>query len=191
MPKIINHPKYKEELLLKCFELFARRGFDSITLKEIASELGISPGSLYYYFPAKGTILEEMFILLTRRDVNAMLSLFEESDTYKEKILKIFDYVAGTESYFQNLLLLTIDYFRFNLPDECNEKLNRYFTYYRDGIGSIIGLPHALSSMMILFLNGLVYNRLICNNMVSFEEQSSSFRRMIELYVDDQNISIG
>ena len=42
MPKIVNHTEYREELLEKCFELFARSGFQSVTMREIGKKLGIS-----------------------------------------------------------------------------------------------------------------------------------------------------
>ena len=37
MPKIVNHTEYREELLGKCFELFARSGFQSLTMREIGT----------------------------------------------------------------------------------------------------------------------------------------------------------
>ena len=36
--------------------LFARRGFDAVSTKEIATEAGIAVGSLYYHFPSKDGI---------------------------------------------------------------------------------------------------------------------------------------
>lgn len=187
MPKIVDHAKYKEELLEKCFEIFARRGYGGITLRQIASELGISPGSLYHYFPAKSNILEEMFSLYTKRDIEAIITNFDAADSLEKKIDKVFSYVAGKESYFQNVLLLTIDYFRHNWDEAHEKKLNQFMINYRDGIGAIIGLPEALSSMMILFLNGLVYNRMIFTDMVSFEEQCTAFRIMLVKYMRKRN----
>jgi AcrR family transcriptional regulator len=52
MPKIVDHDQYRKELLSKCFDLFAEKGYGSITMRQIAEGLNVSTGTLYHYFPA-------------------------------------------------------------------------------------------------------------------------------------------
>ncbi|NJL79674.1 MAG: helix-turn-helix transcriptional regulator, partial [Richelia sp. SM2_1_7] len=56
MPKIVDHEKYRKELLWKSFDLFAQKGYGSVTMREIAKELGVSTGTLYHYFPNKESL---------------------------------------------------------------------------------------------------------------------------------------
>lgn len=46
--------------------LFARRGFASVTLREVGAELGLSHASLYYHFPGGK---EELYVAVTQRTI--------------------------------------------------------------------------------------------------------------------------
>jgi len=50
-----------QDLVLECAErLFSRRGFDQVTMREIAAEAAISPKTLYAVFPGKDEIYAEV-----------------------------------------------------------------------------------------------------------------------------------
>lgn len=48
----------KEIILKKSLELFTKNGFKSVTMDEIANELGISKKTIYQYFSSKNTLVE-------------------------------------------------------------------------------------------------------------------------------------
>lgn len=73
MPKVIDHERYRDELLHRYLDIFARRGYLDVTMREIARELGVSTGTLYHYFPTKKDLLEQLFHLASRRDSSAVL----------------------------------------------------------------------------------------------------------------------
>jgi AcrR family transcriptional regulator len=39
MPKIVDHDLYRRELVSKCFDLFAEKGYGSITMRQISQGL--------------------------------------------------------------------------------------------------------------------------------------------------------
>lgn len=43
----------RQQLIEKGIELFGARGYDDVSIDELAKELGISKGLLYHYFPTK------------------------------------------------------------------------------------------------------------------------------------------
>ena len=53
----------RELILSTAAELFAQRGLHATTVRQIGDAVGLFSGSLYYYFPSKDAILDE---LLTR-----------------------------------------------------------------------------------------------------------------------------
>jgi AcrR family transcriptional regulator len=59
--KQINRRQGKREtrdrILRAALDLFAREGFDAVTVKCIACRSGLTDGALYYYFPSKQQIL--------------------------------------------------------------------------------------------------------------------------------------
>lgn len=49
--------KKKEQILLSAITIVNRRGYDGATMEEIASELLMTKGSLYYYFKSKDDLM--------------------------------------------------------------------------------------------------------------------------------------
>ena len=68
MPKIVDALQYRRELLSKCFDLFANRGYANVTTRQIAKELGVSTGTLYHYFPSKQALFEQLVEQVSLQD---------------------------------------------------------------------------------------------------------------------------
>ena len=51
----------KERILSVAIDLFAQKGFDAVSLREIAEAAGIRKATLYYYFTSKDQMLENIF----------------------------------------------------------------------------------------------------------------------------------
>jgi AcrR family transcriptional regulator len=60
-------------------EVFARRGYASATVQDIADELGILKGSIYYYIDSKEDLLYELFTQI-HADVDALLEEVRGAD---------------------------------------------------------------------------------------------------------------
>ena len=39
MPKLVDHVSYRKSLLVRCFDLFAERGYSALTMRQIAEAL--------------------------------------------------------------------------------------------------------------------------------------------------------
>ncbi|XOV78728.1 MAG: TetR/AcrR family transcriptional regulator [Aestuariibacter sp.] len=93
--------KTAERILLTTLELFNEQGESNVSCVEIAMELDISPGNLYYHYKGKEVMV---------------IALFE---MYKERMSKILDSAAQTELkiedffYFLLMVLQSSHLFRF------------------------------------------------------------------------------
>jgi AcrR family transcriptional regulator len=56
--------------------LFARHGYDAVSMRAIAAEVGIGAGALYHYVPDKQTLLVEMMA----EHLEALLAAWSEAD---------------------------------------------------------------------------------------------------------------
>ncbi|MBN2001775.1 MAG: TetR/AcrR family transcriptional regulator [Anaerolineae bacterium] len=58
--------KRREVILKAAAVIFAHKGYQRATMKDIAEEAGIAPGTIYLYFKNKHTLLVNIFEQLTR-----------------------------------------------------------------------------------------------------------------------------
>jgi len=54
------------QILTEACRLFATRGFDGVSVRDIAEECGVSKATLYHYFPDKDAILRPLVMGITR-----------------------------------------------------------------------------------------------------------------------------
>jgi AcrR family transcriptional regulator len=59
--RVAGSERRRQEVLERATEVFARRGYASATVQDIADELGILKGSIYYYIDSKEDLLFELF----------------------------------------------------------------------------------------------------------------------------------
>ena len=55
----------KERIFDVSLDLFSKKGYDSVSLREIAEEVGIKKSSIYSHYPSKEAILMDIFDYLT------------------------------------------------------------------------------------------------------------------------------
>lgn len=54
----VGQPSTRERLIAAAFVAVAKHGFDGASVKQIASEAGVTPGLLHYHFPTRDALLE-------------------------------------------------------------------------------------------------------------------------------------
>jgi len=61
MPKIVDHDARRKEIIEAVWSLISSRGFQSVTMRELAAEAGYANGALSRYFPDKDAVLRAAF----------------------------------------------------------------------------------------------------------------------------------
>ncbi len=59
MPKIVDHDVQREKFANAAIRIVARAGLEGLTMRAVASEAGLSYGSLFHYFNSKDELLME------------------------------------------------------------------------------------------------------------------------------------
>ena len=57
----------KEKIFNVALDLFSQKGYDSVSLREIAEEVGIKKSSIYSHYPSKEAILMDIFNYFTKQ----------------------------------------------------------------------------------------------------------------------------
>ena len=64
----------KEKITATALALFAQRGYDGVSVRDICKQVGIKESSLYYHFPSKQAILTTLLSHSTTVSVDALLA---------------------------------------------------------------------------------------------------------------------
>ena len=117
----------RQKILDKALELFAAKGYDSVSVGEIAQAVGIKAPSLYNHFPGKQAIFDAIVeataaqyeadtdrIDIHVQDVGQDIPVFTEitEDALFEKVRQIFSYSLHNETISRFRRMMTIEQFR-------------------------------------------------------------------------------
>ena len=72
----------KSEIVRLAFELFAKRGYEDVTVEMIADAAGISRATFFNYFPKKDLILHELAATRAERIRQAFATLRDQTQTF-------------------------------------------------------------------------------------------------------------
>lgn len=185
MPKIVDHDEYKKELLEKCFRLFSRKGYSSVTMREIASEIGVSTGSLYHYFPSKESILGEMIIWAGESNTSEYIRRTGSTDNIRERYRLNVEFWKEHGEYYQNLMLLGIDMLRVDGRERFEAIFHEFSEYYVVAMSDRLKISRQFARSIFLYLIGVVLHSLLTPSFFSYEEQVDVFSGMLEPLVVD------
>ena len=79
----------KERIISVAIDLFAQKGFDAVSLREIAEAAGIRKATLYYYFASKDQILENIFDYTMGRWEMSKVGKWSDSDETEKQIVEM------------------------------------------------------------------------------------------------------
>lgn len=191
MPKIVDHDQYRQELLTKSFDLFAEKGYATVTMRQIAQALGVSTGTLYHYFPSKEALFEQLIEELTERDILQVAQALEGMATLSERIRAAFKFLEESQDYYFKQALAMADFYRQQQSEsEDSQVLQRVFqrtsAQVEQEIGALFGITDPeLICFVISFVDGLIWQR-IYGCKIDFVRQGELLSRMLTSYMQQQ-----
>lgn len=120
MPKIVDHEKYKRELVAQAVPVFRAHGYSAVGMREIASELKISKSALYHYFPTKKQLFDACCGWVTHPATAGAGSTATPVPTASD----VRDLITQTDAVFRDDLRLLLDYSRTLGPGEIGDDPN-------------------------------------------------------------------
>lgn len=113
MPRLKGNTK--EIILEKALMLFSQKGYESVSIRDIAAEVGIGNSALYKHFESKQAIFDSLVEKLKKEYLESSSIVSEDIrgiDAVKEACLKMFKYQTGDENIVRFRQLLLIEKFR-------------------------------------------------------------------------------
>lgn len=189
MPKIVDRDQYRQELLMKSFDLFAQKGYSSITMRQLAQGIGVSTGTLYHYFPSKEALFLQLTEELERQNILHFLAEAGNPPTLKERIESIFQFVAKHEEHIGKQTLLWIDFNQHNewSSSSVKEKLKEIDEQTILELTKYMQITdRAIVDLIFNLLYGLMLRRLFGEETISYTEQGALVSKMLANYMAEE-----
>lgn len=193
MPKIVDHEQYRKELLGKCFDLFAQKGYGSITMRQIAQCLRVSTGTLYHYFPSKQALFEQLVEEMCQQDVSVALAELGEWKTPQEAMEVMGRYLVKNQDYFIKWTYLWVDFCQHQDSQEIsgNNIFKRANQRYQQAVCDFLGVQDPLlASFVLTFVDGLLLGKLQGNEMLDIREQCNLLGKMVTAYLQQKESNL-
>ncbi|MBO8151209.1 MAG: hypothetical protein DRP91_04030 [Candidatus Neomarinimicrobiota bacterium] len=81
----------KDRIIDIAIEMFAKKGYENVSMNEIAKEVGISKPAIYYYFESKEKLFIEMMNVVTEKFLNSIEEVFEKDVPPEQKLLNMIE----------------------------------------------------------------------------------------------------
>jgi AcrR family transcriptional regulator len=184
MPKIVDFEKQRKEILFKCFDLFADKGYANVTTRQLCQEIGVSTGALYHYFPSKKALFEQLVDEISRQDV--LLLKTAVGETLAERIEALGRLLVSHENHFVKQAIVWIDFYQHNDVREINTNpiFQQVDDRYQQSMNNLLGIGEPkIARFVWTLINGVLIEQ-IGNDDLSFAEQIDLLMQMLIAYFE-------
>ena len=183
MPKIVDADLYRQELLTKCFNLFAQRGYANVTTRQIAKELGVSTGTLYHYFPNKQALFEQLAEQVSLQDV-AKIEQVDRNRNVTQRIIDLGQILVENQEYVVKQAAIWLDFRQQCSAQEIKDNLvfQRVDRRYEEAISELLDLEDTQTAKFIWnLIDGISINQI---NSQNFATQIELLTEMLIAYFE-------
>ena len=187
MPKIVDAQQYRQELLSKCFDLFAEKGYANVTTRQIAKELGVSTGTLYHYFSNKQVLFEQLAEQVSLQDVE-IIGQVDKNQSIPERITALGQLLIENQQYVIKQAAIWIDFLQHCSAQEVKGNLvfQQIDSRYEQAITELLDLKDPrLAKFIWTLVDGISINQ-IDDDEDSFAVQIELLTQMLIAYFEKQ-----
>jgi AcrR family transcriptional regulator len=186
MPKIVDSEEYRKELLQKCFDLFAERGYAQVTTRQIAQELGISTGAMYHYFPSKQVLFEQLVEEISAQDVHLLRSI-PRGGTLGQRLDQLGELLIQNEAYLIKQAVIWNDFYQHHALAEIqeNQRFQQFDRRYQDAMEAVLDLGNPkLAKFIWTLIDGILIEQIGSDRSFPFVEQVELLIQMLKAYTE-------
>lgn len=157
MPKIVNHKEYRRDLLDRAVVTFSNKNYADVSMRDIATDLEVSTGTLYHYFKSKEELFCALFLHTAQGSANEIVDTMCNLTTFEERLDKLFDYFLHRCDKMRRQFLFSTDMLRNDLPAKAQGLLQRWASELEKRLSVVLGLDSETGLAVFLFLAGSLY----------------------------------
>lgn len=186
-----NNKNERARILKIASDLFESRGYNNVTVRDIATQAGIGRGNLYYYFKKKEDMLYEHG-LITCKKINWYIEHFIYSELnwkiYFALQLELYDIICNNDDYVPQLLIDTY-YSTNSILDNMVQSYYKYSLQHIDNNPTLEkNLFFGMRISYLLYLDWIYYSHK--NNLLIPERVQNAIKQgLYYLNVDSSDIN--
>jgi len=96
----------RRAILTAAAQLFAREGYAAVSMRDLAAALGITPAALYYHFPDKNALYDEVLLFTFKESSNALVETLREPADDRKVLRRLIALIAKNLYHDETLCLL-------------------------------------------------------------------------------------
>ena len=186
MPKVIDSEQYRKEILRKCFDLFAEKGYANVTTRQLSKELGISTGAMYHYFPSKQALFEQLVEDVSVQDAQ-LFKTAARGQTISDRIEALEKLLIEHEDHFVKQAAIWVDFYQHHALEEINENpvFQQVDQRYQQAMVELLNLSDLnLARFVWTLINGILIEQIEDDSSFSFEDQIHLLTQMLIAYFE-------
>jgi len=161
MPKIVDHDARRTDILDRSLGLFAERGYAGLSMRSLATGLGVSTGTVYHYFSNKASLFEAMMRHLGHQNVAQAIADLQPEVSREERLSIFRIFMEARAESLRHSLWVAIDYQRSEGAGAGN-LVREILGGYQDALTELLaaGDPELGRLLLYMLLGVLVYEGL-------------------------------
>ena len=165
----------KEIILNKAGDIFLKLGFKSVTMDDIAHELGISKKTIYKYFKNKADLVDETTAYMHEKLHKEALKVYDLGYNAIEENFEVNKVFKG---FMQNLDNSPIYQLQKYYPETYNKMMSQEFCLFKDCVLS--NIQKGIKSLYSLNAHNHVQGLVVRNKTVIIKETSKGTKKMLQ-----------
>jgi AcrR family transcriptional regulator len=168
--KTVQQELSREMIMDAARDLFAEKGFQHVSMRQIAKELGYSHGAIYYHFQNKAelffALVESHFHMLNNALGEIMKKDLENQEKLKEIFIGYMEFGLTYQSHYEIMFLIKDEEVR----NFINQEPNHTYEKFAQSVYSLCGKNISVQDVWSIFLSLHGFVTQYCRHVVSFEE---------------------
>lgn len=168
--KTVQQELSREMIMDAARDLFAEKGFQHVSMRQIAKELGYSHGAIYYHFQNKAelffALVESHFHMLNSALEEIMKKDLQNQEKLKEIFIGYMEFGLTYQSHYEIMFLIKDEEVR----NFINQEPNHTYEKFAQSVYSLYGKNISVQDVWSIFLSLHGFVTQYCRHVVSFEE---------------------
>jgi len=141
MPKIVDKVAKRIEIARIAMALFAKKGFENTSIREITKAAGMGKGTFYDYFSNKEEILKEIVHIMFTDWTEAIVAKLGDIDDPLQQLATLLKEGAKLGDSFEQLMILYMDIWQRSVSKKgSKEFITQFQSFLSESKASVVGI---------------------------------------------------